>query len=391
MRRYDFAVIGSGPAGQRAAIQAAKLGKRVTVIERREVVGGAVVNTGTIPSKALREAAVYLTGTGKRGLYGGAHHVKRKVTMDDLLSVTDRVMRNELQTVQEAFIRNDVDAVWGEARFESPDTLVVDRGEVAERITADKILIATGSRPSYPSNIPFNDRNIFSSDSFVRMTPIPTSMIVVGGGIIGTEYACIMATLGVRVTLVEARDKLLGPFVDEEILESFQHEIRRMGVTLRLGEKVEHLEEVPSELGIGTVVQATLESGKNIRASVLLYAVGRMGACTDLELENARLKADRRQRLDVNDEFQTAVDHIYAAGDVIGFPALASTSMEQGRMAACHAFGKEVGTTGGLLPYGIYAVPEMSMVGKTEQQLTEEASPMKLGSPSIANLPVRNS
>ena len=379
MKKYDFAVIGSGPAGQRAAVQAAKLGKRVAVIERREVVGGAVINTGTIPSKALREAAVYLTGASKRGLFGGAHYVKRKVTMDDLLSVTDRVMRNELQIVQDAFIRNDIDVVWGEARFESPHTLVVDRSENVCRISADKFLIATGSRPACPASIPFNKRTVFSSDTFVQMTPIPTSMIVVGGGVIGTEYACIMSTLGVRVTLVEARDKLLGPFVDEEIRESFQHEIRRMGITLRLGEKVEHLQEVPPNSGIGTVVEATLESGKKLRAGVLLYSVGRLGVCAELHLEKAGLKADGRHRLEVNEKYQTAVKHIYAAGDVIGFPALASTSMEQGRLAACHAFGKEARATGTLLPYGVYAVPEISMVGKTEEQLTEEGVPYEAG------------
>ncbi len=378
MRHYDIAVIGTGPAGQKAAIQASKLGKRVAIIEKSDVVGGAAINTGTIPSKALREAAMHLTGTGKRGLFGEQHRMKREVTIADLVYVSQQVINGELVVIRDAFDRNNIDLIWGEAHFEGPNLLQVQRHEESELITADKFVVAVGTKPAKPSHVPFDDQTVFCSDSFLKLRHLPKSIIVVGGGVIGCEYACIMATLGVRVTLVEGRHQVLG-FLDHEMAEAFQYHMRRMGITLRLGEKVEGIEHLSSQNGSSVRVQATLESGKHLKAQTLLYAVGRQGVCKPLGLDNVGIEFDDRERLKVNQNYQTNVEHVYAVGDVIGFPALASTAMEQGRLAACHAFGEEAHSMPDLFPYGIYSVPEISMVGKTEKQLTEASIPYEAG------------
>lgn len=378
MKQYDLAVIGTGPAGQRAAIQAAKLGKRVVIIEKCKVVGGAAINTGTIPSKALREAVLHLTGHSKRGLFGRTHKVKRDITIADLTYVSQQVINNELDVIRNAFDRNDVELVWGTAHFEGPNLLHIQKDDGIDMLMADKFVIATGTRPARPESIPFDDQSIFCSDALLTLQKLPKSMIVVGGGVIGTEYACIMAALGVRVTLIEGRNQVLG-FLDSEIAEAFQYHTRRVGVTLRLGEKVELIEKLPPENGAGSLVQATLESDKKLRAETLLYAVGRQGVCGQLNLENVGLEYDDRERLKVNENYQTAVAHIYAAGDVIGFPALASTAMEQGRLAVCHAFGQGCRSMPELFPYGIYTIPEISMVGKTEEQLTQASIPYEAG------------
>jgi NAD(P) transhydrogenase len=378
MKHFDLAVIGTGPGGQKAAIQASKLGKRVAIIERSSVVGGAAVNTGTIPSKALREAVLHLTGASKRGLFGGSHRVKRHITVSDLIVVSRQVIRNELEMIRDNFDRNNIELIWGRAHFEGPKLLQIERDDEAELITADYIVIATGTCPAKPKDVPFDDETIFTSDKFLDQGKLPKGMIVVGAGVVGTEYACIMATLGVRVTLIEGRPHVLG-FLDQEIAESFQYQMRQNGVTLRLGEKVQCIEKVPPHNGTGPLVQATLESGKQIRASTLLYAVGREGTTDQLALENVGIEYDNRRRLQVNENYQTQVEHVYAVGDVIGFPALASTAMEQGRIAVCHAFGESKKSIAQLFPYGIYSVPEISMVGKTELQLTEEGIPYEAG------------
>jgi len=371
-------VIGTGPAGQKAAIQAAKLGKHVVIIEKNNVVGGAAINTGTIPSKALREAALHLTGQGKRGLFGESHRVKRDITIADLIHVSQQVINGELNVIRDAFDRNNIDLIWGEAHFEGPNLLQVQRSHESELLTADKFVIGVGTRPARPSRVPFNDHTIFCSDVLLKLEHLPKSMIVVGGGVIGCEYACIMATLGVRVTLVEGRDQVLG-FLDYEIAEAFQYHMRRMGITLRLREKVEDIKDLAPDNGSGVRVQATLESGKHLKAQTLLYAVGRQGVCKALGLDNVGIEFDDRERLNVNEHYQTVADHIYAVGDVIGFPALASTAMEQGRLAACHAFDVESHSMPDLFPYGIFSVPEISMVGKTETQLTEAGIPYEAG------------
>jgi NAD(P) transhydrogenase len=378
MRRFDCAVIGSGPAGQKAAIQAAKLGKKTVVIEKSSVVGGAAINTGTIPSKALREAVLHLTGASFRGLFGESYRVKRNITIADLIFVSEQVIRHELDLVRGHFDRNNIELVWGEAHFVSANLLEVVRPDDSERLSADVFVIATGSRPARPESVPFDERSVFCSDSLLRLEHLPKSIIVVGGGVIGTEYACMLATLGVKVTLVEGRREVLG-FLDREITEAFQYHMRRVGTTLRLGEKAAKIEHIAPDAGNGPMVQVTLESGKTLRAQTLLYSVGRQGTTTALQLENVGLVADDRERLKVNAHYQTDAQHIYAVGDVIGFPALASTAMEQGRLAVCHAFGVPTCSIPELFPFGIYAIPEISMVGKTEDQLTEAGIPYEAG------------
>ena len=376
MKHYDCVVIGTGPAGQKAAIQAAKLGKRVAIIERSAVLGGVQINTGTIPSKALREAALHLTGAAKRGLMGQSYRVKKEITITDLLAVSEQVIRHEWEMIRDQLERNGIELLWGNAHFEGPNLLQVVRDDEAEMITADKFLLGVGTRPARPKHIPFDSTHVLCSDQLLNLQRLPKSMIVVGGGVIGCEYACIMATLGVRVTLVEGRHHVLG-FLDTEITEAFQYFMRNNGITLRMGEKVEGIEKI--EQNGDTLVQATLESGKRLAAQTLLYAVGRQGVCGELQLENVGIDYDDRGRLKVNENYQTSAEHVYAAGDVIGFPALASTSMEQGRRAICHAFGVPTDGFNKLFPFGIYAVPEISMIGKTEEQLTEEAIPYEAG------------
>jgi len=378
MQHYDLAVIGSGPAGQRAAIQAAKLGKSVCVIEKANVIGGAQINTGTIPSKALREAVMNLTSFGKRKLYGNSLRSGQKVTIRELTSISRQVINNELDMIRDAFDRNDVDLIWGKAHFEGPNLLVIEKPNDSSMLTADHFVIATGTRPALPDSVPFTKQVVFTSDDILDMEQLPKSMIVVGGGVIGTEYACMMAALGVRVTLIEGRHQVLG-FLDDEIAEAFQYHMRRMGITLRMGEKVQDIKIVPPDNGGGPSAHATLESGKNIRAQTLLYAVGRQGVCGQIQLENVGLEYDDRERLKVNEHYQTAVEHVYAAGDVIGFPSLASTAMEQGRLAVCHMFGESCESFAKLFPYGIYTVPEISMAGQTEQQLTDAGIPYEVG------------
>ncbi len=380
MKHYDCVVIGTGPAGQKGAIQAAKLGKSVAIIEKNQVLGGAQINTGTIPSKALREAVLTLTGGKRHGVYGSIGQAKRQVTIADLVSFSQRVIRHEWQIISDQFERNGVELLWGQARFTSPNEVAVTGPNGEESISADRFLLGVGTRPARPENVPFNGQTIFTSDEVMRIDHLPKTMIVVGGGVIGTEYACIMATLGVQVTLIEGRNKVLG-FLDQEIADAFQYFMRQRGITLRLGEKVEEIKEVEIENGtVKRLVEAQLESGKTIHAESLLYAVGRQGVCNQLGLDKVGIEFDDRERLAVNDYYQTNVEHVYAAGDVIGFPSLASTSMEQGRRAICHAFGCGGGNYNtSLFPYGIYAVPEISMVGKTEEQLTAEGIPYESG------------
>src|SRR5256885_6424451 len=352
MNDYDLAVIGTGPARQKAAIQGAKLGKKVVITEKNNVLGGATINTGTIPSKALREAVMHLTGASKRGIFGESYRVKRNITIADLIYVSQQVIHHELELVRDHFDRNNIDLTWGMACFEDAHTLRVDRPDETELLSADKFIIATGTRPARPANIPFNTRNCFCSDSILTMDHLPKTMIVVGGGVIGTEYACMMATLGVRVTIIEGRNELLG-FLDREIVEAFQYHMRAMGMTLRLGEKVAKIEEVSGN-GVGKLMQATLESGKKLSAETLLYSVGRQGTADTLCLDKCGLCADDRGRLKGNGGYQTGVAHIYAAGDVIGFTVLASTSMEQGRLAACHAFRSSIHCCSELFSYCLF-------------------------------------
>ena len=373
MKHVDMVVIGSGPAGQKAAIQAAKLGRQVSLIERNPVIGGVCTHTGTIPSKALREAVLHLSGLQQQTFYGDRDRGGGAITIEELIARGRQVIQTEIRVIREHMMRNNVELLCGDAHFEDAHTLTVTRQYSSQTLEADHIVIATGTVPARPASIPFDKQRVLDSDDLLLLPELPKSMIIVGGGVIGTEYACMMATLGVRVILTEARNTLLE-FVDSEISEALQYRMRSMGVTLRLGERVEDIHVGPDGL-----VQATLQSGKHLRADTLLYCIGRQGTTGTLGLENVGLVPDNRGRLKVNAHYQTEVPHIYAVGDVIGFPSLASTSMEQGRLASCHAYGEPTMSLPELFPLGIYAIPEISMVGKTEAQLTAEGIPYEAG------------
>jgi len=366
----DLLVIGSGPAGQKAAIQAAKLGRRVAVVERREI-GGVSVNWGTIPSKTLREAIVYLTGLSQRSTYGESYRVKEEITIDDLRVRTRRVIDGEVDVVRNQLLRNHVQILAGTARFLDPHTILV-AGAEERRVTADKIVIAAGTRPARPAAVEFDGKTILDSDGLLLLDRVPASVVVVGAGVIGIEYASMFAALGAKVTVVEKRARLLD-FCDAQISEGLQYHLRDLGVMFRFGEEVTAVDR--REDGALT----HLASGKRVAADVVLYAAGRQGETEELDLENAGLEADARGRIAVDAGYCTAVDHIFAAGDVIGWPALAATSMEQGRVASAHAFGDESASISEVLPISIYTIPEISYVGRTEEQLTDDAIPYEVG------------
>lgn len=375
---FDLVVIGSGPAGKRAAIQGAKLGKHVAIVERTTVLGGVSVNLGTIPSKTLREAALELSGYRSREFYGVSYTVKQKITMQDLLVRTDKVIQHEIDVTRHQLMRNGVEVISATASFSGSDTLRLDHvdGGTSRTIRAQSIVIACGTQTPRDGHIPFDGTHIFTSDDVLKLDRLPRTLAVVGAGVIGCEYASIFAALGVRVTLIDKRSRLL-PFVDEEIADTLCYHLRENRATLRLGESVHNLEMTENETG--PRVRLHMNSGKTVIADKALYSVGRTGATATLKLENAGLSTDDRGRLVVDEQFRTSVPHIYAVGDVIGFPSLASTSMEQGRLSVCHHFGIKAHSVPELFPYGIYSVPEISMVGRTEQELTDEGVAYEIG------------
>jgi NAD(P) transhydrogenase len=369
---YDLLVIGCGPAGQKAAIQAAKLGRRAAIVERRQV-GGVCVMTGTIPSKTLRESVVYLTGLSQRGIYGQSYRVKEDITIEDLRARANDVIRTEIDVIRDQLVRNHVTLMDGSARFVDPNTVVVERSDGGERkVEAEHIVIATGTKASRPASVEFDDRTVFDADGLMGVERIPGALVVVGGGVIGIEYASMFAALGTKVTVVDMRRRILE-FVDDEIIEGLQHQLRDLGVSFRLGEEVTAVDALDE----GALV--VLASGKRIASEAVLYSAGREGATDGLGLEQAGLSADDRGRIKVGQNYRTEVPHIYAVGDVIGFPSLAATAMEQGRIAALDALGEEVRDVQELLPIGIYTIPEISFVGKTEGELTEAAVPYEVG------------
>ncbi|MCG8544792.1 MAG: Si-specific NAD(P)(+) transhydrogenase [Alphaproteobacteria bacterium] len=375
---YDLFVLGSGPAGQRAAIQAAKLGKRAAIAEQRTVVGGVCINTGTIPSKTLREAVMHLSGYRERSFYGASYKVKDKITMPDLLYRTDHVIRHEIDITRHQLQRNGVEVVPGQASFLDPHTLnIAAEGGQAERVvSAEKILIAVGTEATRDPHIPFDGQQILTSDDILCMESLPRTLAVIGAGVIGLEYATLFATLGVRVTLIDRRPRLL-PFVDAEIIDALIYHMRDNRAVFRLGESVASMKSVSDEKGKHVCIE--LDSGKKVVAEKALYSIGRTGATEALNLENAKLTTIERGLLEVNEHFQTEAPHIYAAGDVVGFPSLASTSMEQGRQAACHAFSVDADSVEEHFPFGIYTIPEISVVGRNEQELTEAGIPYEMG------------
>lgn len=367
-------VIGSGPGGQKAAIASAKLGKSVAVVERGQMLGGVCVQTGTIPSKTLREAVLYLTGMSQRELYGASYRVKEKITPADLLARTQHVIGKEVDVVRNQLMRNRIDLLTGHGRFIDPHTIEVEDPSRREKITitGKYVVIATGTRPARPSGVEFDEHRVLDSDGILDLKSLPTSMVVVGAGVIGIEYASMFAALGTKVTVVEKRNDMLD-FCDPEVVEALKFHLRDLAVTFRFGEEVTAV-DVGSA---GTVT--TLASGKQIPAETVMYSAGRQGQTDHLDLHNAELEADNRGRIFVDDNFQTKVPHIYAVGDVIGFPALAATSMEQGRLAAYHAFGEASDGITDLQPIGIYSIPEVSYVGATEVELTKNSVPYEVG------------
>jgi NAD(P) transhydrogenase len=370
--RFDLVVIGSGPAGQKGAIAAAKLGKRVAIVDRRERIGGVSLHTGTIPSKTLREAVLYLTGYRQRAFYGRDFKLKEEISVADLAERVNTVIARETSVIREQLGRNGVALIDGMARFTGPHTLEVEGGQRTQTVETEHVLIACGTRAARPAEIPFGEE-VMDADQLGQATRIPRDFIVVGAGVIGLEYASMLAALGIKVTVIDQRPAILD-FVDHEIVETLSYHLRRLDAVFRLGEKV-------TTVGVNrrAQVQVELESGKRLRAEGLLYAAGRQANTDLLDLAAVGLEVDERGRIAVNEHFQSAVAHIYAAGDCIGFPSLAATSMEQGRMAAGHMFGQPTASRQSLLPYGIYTIPEISMVGRTEQELTSSGVPYETG------------
>ena len=370
----DLIVIGSGPAGQKAAICAAKLRKKVAVIERKRTIGGVCVHTGTIPSKTFREAILYLSGLRQRTFYGRGYALKENICMQDLIFRSDAVMAREIEVIKAQLRRNRVTVFEGNARFVDAHTLEVASDDGFAILRGDNFVIACGTRPAHDAEIPIDGKRIFDSDQVHELQELPRELIVVGAGIIGLEYASMFAALGVKVTLLDQRPTVLD-FADREIVESLCFQLRQLGTMFRLGEKV---------VAVGfdqerDRVFAKLESGKTVHGAALLYAVGRRGNSDQLNLESIGLVPGDRGKLAVDENFRTTIPHVYAAGDVLGFPALASTSMEQGRLASCHIFGISGNVAPNLIPYGVYTIPEISMVGATEEQLTRDKVPYETG------------
>jgi NAD(P) transhydrogenase len=369
---YDLLVIGSGPGGQKAAIAAAKLGRNVAIVERRNMIGGVCLNTGTIPSKTLREAVLYLTGANQHEMYGQSYRVKEEITIADLAARTQHVVGREIDVVRSQLGRNRVAILNGTGYFAEPHVVEVDDGGRRQQTSAEAIVIATGTRPARPASVEFDDRTIIDSDGIVNLERVPRSMVVAGAGVIGIEYASMFAALGTKVTVVEQRERMLE-FCDIEVVEALKYHLRDLAVTFRFGETVASVEARPE----GAI--ASLKSGKKIPADVVMYSAGRQGMSEELNLSAAGLVADQRGRIEVDEYFRTAVPHIYAVGDVIGFPALAATSMEQGRLAAHHACAEPLPALGQAPPIGIYSLPEISFIGRTEDQLTADNVPFEVG------------
>jgi len=371
--RYDLIVVGSGPAGQKAAFAAAKQNWRVAVVERRrELLGGVSLHTGTIPSKTIREAILHLTGYRHRDVYDESYRRKREITMDDLRRKVQQVAQTDLQVIQDQFARNRVNIFCGEASFVDPHRIEVTSPGECQTLESNHILLAPGTRPARPTHIPFNGETVFDSDEILKLTTVPRSMIVIGGGVIGLEYAIMFATLGVQVTVVDGRGRLLE-FCDHEIIDALLHHARSHQMMFRLGESVTDIHEPKPGL-----VAVELESGKRLLGETALFSVGRVGDTAALCLDCAGLEGDDRGRLKSNEHFQTTVPHIYAVGDVVGFPALASTAMEQGRRAVCHMMGRDFEPCQHM-PYGLFTIPEISMVGQNEEQLTAAHVPYEVG------------
>ena len=376
---FDLVVIGCGPAGEKAGAQAAYFGKRVAVIERAEHPGGSCINTGTVPSKTLRESALYFSGLKQRGLYGIDYSLKENLTVHDFMHHEREVVDMERRRILKNLELHNIELVRGQATFEDPHTVTVSSASGTRRLRGEFILVSTGSKPHRPGEISFDDVHTFDSDTFLQMDRIPKSLAVIGGGVIGCEYASIFKALGVDVTLVDGRDRLL-PFLDNEISERLRDRLAALGMHFWFNERPIKTEN--SARG----VRLNMKSGKVLETDTALFAAGRRAAVDGLALEKTGLALNDRGYIPVNENYCTSVPHIYAAGDVIGFPALASTSMEQGRVAVCHAFGlKYKQRVASLLPMGIYTIPEISAAGETEESCKEKKIDYVVGRALYAN------
>ena len=372
-QKYDVIVIGSGPSGHRAAIQAAKLQKRVAIVEAGATLGGVWSNTGTIPSKSFREAVLYLSGFRERCIYGSGYTVKANIGMSDLTHRISNIVQHENSVIEHQLKRNHVEIIHGKASLLDENRVIIEGNGYISTKTADFIVIAVGTQPHHPDNFEVDGEAILDSDQILSMKELPRSLVVVGGGIIGLEYASMFAVMGVKVTLVEVKKEVLS-FVDREIVETLKYQLRNLGITLRLGEEVSSVVRRSD----GNVI-TSLESGKQVVSDSVLVSAGRQGATADLNLDLVNIEPNKYGRIDVNEFFQTSVQNIYAVGDVVGFPGLASTGRQQGRLATSHAFGIKDESQSIALPYGIYTIPAISLVGETEDKLTEMQVPYEIG------------
>lgn len=372
MEKFDLVVIGSGPAGEKAAIQAAKIRKKVAVVESRGVVGGVCVHTGTLPSKTLRETVLYLAGLKQRSVYGVVCSVKSNVTVRELMYRTEHVIQNELDIIQDKLLRNGITVIGGWGKLLSSHQVCIEvEGKPVRTIETEAIIISTGSRPFHDPSIDFDDPHIFDGETILNLDRIPKSMIVVGGGVIGCEYACIFAHLGVKITLIDSKERLM-PFLDHEISDTLTYLMRKNRIKVILSDRMERNEITDDKVHLNT------QAGRKIVAERMLITMGRVGNTSEIGLKNLGIKTNKRDLIQVDENFHTGVDKIYAVGDVIGFPSLASVSQDQGRLAARHAFGEKT-RLNKLLPYGIYTIPEVSIVGETEESLNEKGIAYETG------------
>lgn len=377
MEKFDLIVIGSGPAGEKAAVKAGYFGYNVAIIEKGSTCGGAGVNTGTLPSKTLKETALYLSGKYDKGLYGVDRDIGQEANIDQFLWRKNYIVETESSEVKANILRHNVKLYQGVASFVSPHEISIGGGEV---IYGDYIIIATGSSPTHPANIPFDNKKVHDSDTILDIKHFPSSIAILGAGVIGLEYATIFSTMGVKVYLINRGDKILT-FVDQQLVKSL----------------VEHMKEDKIELLFNTSIKSittndkvtvVLESKEKFEVDMFLFAAGRNGNIKELNLDKAGVTADNRENIIVNEKYQTVVPHIYAVGDVVGFPALASTSMDQGRVAVAHIFKtKDIEKISTILPYGIYTVPEISTVGITEEEAKKQELSYNVGIARHADMP----
>lgn len=376
---YDLIVIGSGPAGQKGAIAAAKNGAKVAIIDKKAMIGGVSLHRGTIPSKTLREVIIYLSGLRQRTFYGENYAVKHEISSEDLSSRVQMVEMREMAVIYDQLYRNGIQLYYGTASFIDANKVEVDTTDGKIIIEGKNFLIACGTRPAIDHSIPFDGETIIDVDQILNLKKLPKTMIIIGAGVIGLEYASMFSAMGVQVTLVDQHNRVL-PFVDNEIIGLLTEHLQKENTNFRLSEKVKEVTKTT------TGVKADMDGGFDIEAETLLYAVGRQANSDSLNLTVLGIETDDRGRISVNENFQTSVKNIYAAGDVVGFPALAATSMEQGRLAACRMFGAPAEYRPELLPYGIYTIPEISMIGKTEQELQEQGIDYIIGKSKFVEL-----